>query len=825
VPQIPHAHPGAERHTHATAPERAREAISGHVLDALTTRKALNGKDVQRVTFNAITNESVKTAMANPRGIDMELVDAYLARRALDYLVGFTLSPVLWRKLPGARSAGRVQSVALRIIVDREMEIEKFKPQEYWSILANLLTPRGENVPARISAFNGQKLKRLDIINKEMADAAIDAVRAGQFSVSVLDAKPVKRNPPPPFTTSTMQQEAARKLGFSASRTMQAAQSLYEGIDIDGETTGLITYMRTDGVQMDEGAYQDLRKVIGKDFGDNYVPEAPRRYTSKAKNAQEAHEAIRPTDPARRPGQLRLQGDLERLYDLIWKRTMASQMEAAQLERTAVDFTEPSGKVELRANGQVVLFDGFLALYQEGRDDVAADAGDDEDNRRLPQMRVGEAMKLADSKSDQHFTEPPPRYSEASLVKKLEELGIGRPSTYAAIIEKLRDERRAYVRMDKNRLIPEDRGRIVTAFLENFFKRYVEYDFTADLEEKLDLVSSGELPWKKLLGDFWKEFRGAVDDIGDLRITHVLDALNEALGAHIVPPREDGAEPRSCPSCKVGQLSLRLGKFGAFIGCSNYNADPPCKFTRPLVPSDNGDAAIPADGKELGQGPSGSVTLKTGRFGPYIEMPNGEEEKPKRASLPKGWSPDDLDLAKALELLALPREIGMHPSENEMIEAGVWRYGPSLRMGKIYANLGSVEDVFEIQMNRAVALIDEKKAGGGKGRFQRGAAAALKELGESPVTGQIIKVMNGRYGPYVTDGAVNATLPRDQTPEEVTIDIALPLLAARAAAGPSKKRAVKKAAKKEAAPKKAAAKKTATKKAAAKKSTAKKATG
>jgi DNA topoisomerase-1 len=579
---------------------------------------------------------------------------------------------------------------------------------------------------------------------------------------------------------------------------------------------------------MDEAAYQDLRGVIGKDFGDKYVPEAPRRYTSKAKNAQEAHEAIRPTDPARRPGSLRLQGDLERLYDLIWKRTMASQMEAAQLERTAVDFTEPSGKVELRANGQVVLFDGFLALYQEGKDDAEALAPDDEDNKRLPQMRVGEAMKLADAKSDQHFTEPPPRFSEASLVKKLEELGIGRPSTYAAIIEKLRDERRAYVRMDKNRLIPEDRGRIVTAFLENFFKRYVEYDFTADLEEKLDLVSAGHLPWKKLLGDFWKEFRGAVDDIGDLRITHVLDALNEALGPHIFPPREDGSEPRSCPSCKVGQLSLRLGKFGAFIGCSNYNADPPCKFTRPLAPDGaGGDASsIPAEGKELGQGPSGPVTLKTGRFGPYVETPNGEEEKPKRASLPKGWSPDDLDLANALKLLALPREVGMHPSENEMIEAGVWRYGPSLRMGKIYANLQSVEDVFEIQMNRAVALIDEKKAGGGKGRFQRGAPAPLKELGESPVTGQIIKVLNGRYGPYITDGAVNATLPKDQKPEEVTIDIALPLLAARAAAGPSKKRPVKKAAaKKEAAPKKTAAKKPAAKKTAAKKSAAKKATG
>jgi len=778
----------------ATDPDREGEAISWHVLEALKARKALKGKNVKRVTFNAITKPAVQAAMAAPRDIDMELVDAYLARRALDYLVGFTLSPVLWRKLPGARSAGRVQSVALRLIVDREVEIEQFKPQEYWSVDAQLSTPRGEIFPARLSAFEGKKLKRLDIPNEQMAHAARDAVKRGGFTVSAVEAKPTRRNPPPPFTTSTMQQEAARKLGFNASRTMQTAQRLYEA--------GHITYMRTDGVSMDEGALRDLRNAINSQFGKDYTPAEPRRYASKIKNAQEAHEAIRPTDPSRHPRDLHLEGDQARLYDLIWKRAVASQMEAASIERTTVDFTEPTGKVELRATGQVILFDGFLKLYQEGRDDE-----EDEENRRLPQLRQGEAVNVHDVKADQHFTEPPPRYSEASLVKKLEELGIGRPSTYAAILEKLRE--RNYVRMDKNRFVPDDRGRLVIAFLENFFRKYVEYDFTADLEEKLDEVSAGELDWKALMRDFWKDFSGAIEDIGDLRITEVLDTLNEVLGPHIFPPRDDGADPRICQVCGTGTLSLRLGKFGAFVGCSNY---PECKYTRPLAPSENGNGeeAIPAEGVMLGDGPSGPVTLKTGRFGPYVETPNGED-KPKRASLPRGWAPESLTLEKALALLSLPRQVGMHPSENEMILAGIGRYGPYLQMGKLYANLPSVEDVFEIQMNRAVAVIDEKKAGGGKGRFGRAAPTAIKDLGESPVTGKPVRVLNGRYGPYINDGETNANVPKDKKPEDVTFDEALSLLAARAEAGGGKKKKrapAKKAAaeKKEAAPKKAAKK-------------------
>ncbi|MEZ5994656.1 MAG: type I DNA topoisomerase [Hyphomonadaceae bacterium] len=791
----------------ATDPDREGEAISWHVLEALKNRKALKGKEVERVTFNAITKSSVQAAMAAPREIDMELVDAYLARRALDYLVGFTLSPVLWRKLPGSRSAGRVQSVALRIIVDREVEIERFRPQEYWSVDAQLATPRGEGFTARLSAFEGKKLKRLDIANQAMAFAARDAVKSGRFTVSAVEAKPTRRNPPPPFTTSTLQQEAARKLGFNASRTMQTAQRLYEA--------GHITYMRTDGVSMDEGAIRDLRTTINSKFGKEYAPAEPRRYASKIKNAQEAHEAIRPTDPSKMRAELHLEGDQSALYSLIWKRAVASQMEAASIERTTVDFTEPTGKAELRATGQVILFDGFLKLYQEGRDDE-----EDEESRRLPQLRQGENVQVQDVKADQHFTEPPPRYSEASLVKKLEELGIGRPSTYAAILEKLRE--RNYVRMDKNRFIPDDRGRLVIAFLENFFGKYVEYDFTADLEAKLDEVSAGNLDWKALMRDFWKDFNGAIAEIGELRITEVLDTLNEVLGPHIFPAREDGADPRLCPLCGAGQLSLRLGKYGAFVGCSNYNGDPPCKFTRPLAPGDdNGAEAIPSDGLTLGDGPNGPVVLKTGRFGPYFETPNPEDEKkPKRASLPRGWTAETTTLEKALALLALPREVGMHPSENEMILAGIGRYGPYLQMGKMYANLPSVDDVFEIQMNRAVAVIDEKKAGGGKGRFGRAAPTALKELGESPVTGKPVRVLSGRYGPYINDGETNANVPKEKKPEDVSLDEALALLAERAAKGGGKKK--KRAPEKKQAPK--SAKKAAAKKAPAKK-TAKKAVG
>ncbi|MGE3303139.1 MAG: type I DNA topoisomerase [Hyphomonadaceae bacterium] len=799
----------------ATDPDREGEAISWHVLEALRQKKVLKDKEVARVTFNAITKDSVLKAMAAPRDINMELVDAYLARRALDYLVGFTLSPVLWRKLPGARSAGRVQSVALRLITERELEIEGFKPQEYWTLDAILQTAGGAEVLTRLSAFEGKRLRRLDL-DAATAQRALAAVKDGAFAVSEVEAKPVRRAPPPPFTTSTLQQEAARKLGFSATRTMSTAQRLYEGVDIGGETVGLITYMRTDGVQMAEEAYHQLRRVIAKDFGDRYMPENPRRYSSKAKNAQEAHEAIRPTDAFRRPDQLRLDGDQKRLYELIWKRAMASQMEAATLEQTRIDFKDARSSAELRATGQVVLFDGFFKLYQEGRDDpetakTGAEGEEEESTRRLPKLDIGQKMSVASAKTDQHFTEPPPRYSEASLVKKLEELGIGRPSTYAATLEKLRE--RDYVRMDRNRFVPEDKGRLVTAFLENFFRDYVEYDFTAALETKLDDISAGDLAWKDFLRDFWKRFSTDVGEIGELRVSEVLEALNQSLGPHIFPARADGGDPRQCQSCGTGTLSLKVGKFGAFIGCSNY---PECKYTRQLAQGEGSGSDIPAEGKKLGEDPQTGepITLRAGRFGPYVQL--GEGEKPKRSGLPKGWSAETIDLERALRLLSLPREVGPHPEDGEMILAGLGRYGPYIQKGRTYATLPGIDDAFEIGINRAVTLFEEKKNGGGRrgGGAQR---AALKELGEHPETKRPVRVLEGRFGPYVSDGKIHATLPKGADPQAMTLAEALPLLAARAEKGGGKKgRAAKPKAeaspKKKAAAENAPAKKTASKK-------------
>jgi DNA topoisomerase I len=792
----------------ATDPDREGEAISWHVLEVLKGKKALKDKAVSRVTFNAITKDAVQAAMAAPRDIDMELVDAYLARRALDYLVGFTLSPVLWRKLPGARSAGRVQSVALRLITERELEIEKFRPQEYWTLDAVLKNASGEQALARLSAFDGVRLKRLDL-DAATAARALEAVKAGAFTVGEVDAKPLRRAPPPPFTTSTLQQEAARKLGFSATRTMQTAQRLYEGVDIGGETTGLITYMRTDGVQMAEEAYGQLRRTIAQDFGDKYVPEQPRRYSSKAKNAQEAHEAIRPTDSFRRPASLRLDSDQAKLYELIWKRAIASQMEGALLERTTIDFKDSKSQTELRATGQVVLFDGFLKLYQEGKDDE-----EDEESRRLPKLNVGEKMSVHDAKADQHFTEPPPRFSEASLVKRLEELGIGRPSTYAATLEKLRE--RDYVRMDRNRFFPEDKGRLVIAFLENFFNRYVQYDFTAGLEDKLDDISAGTLPWKNFLRDFWTQFSGDVAEIGDLRVSEVLEALNQSLGPHIFPEREDGGDPRRCQTCGTGTLSLKVGKFGAFIGCSNY---PECKYTRQLAQGEAAEDAIPAEGKKLGDDPvtGEPITLRTGRFGPYVQL--GEGEKPKRSSIPKGWKPEELDFDRAVKLISLPREVGPHPADQEMILAGLGRYGPYIQKGKTYANVPTIEDVFEIGLNRAVSVLEEKKNNPrGRGQVVR---PALKELGEHPDNKRPVRVLEGRYGAYVSDGKTHATLPKGTDPQDMTLERALPLLAEREGKGGKKKKPAAKP-KAEAKAPKAAPKKAA---AAEKKPTAKKAAG
>jgi DNA topoisomerase-1 len=775
----------ADRLILATDPDREGEAISWHVLEVLKNKKALNGKPVERVVFNAVTRDAVLKAMNAPRSIDGALVDAYLARRALDYLVGFTLSPVLWRKLPGARSAGRVQSVALRLVCDRENEIETFKPREYWSVEVTLEPPGGGRFAARVVGFNGDKLGRLDIPDEATAKRIEQALRSGEYRVEAIEAKPVKRNPPPPFTTSTLQQEASRKLGFSANRTMQVAQRLYE--------EGHITYMRTDGVQVASEAISAARAVIARRFGDSYVPEKPRYYQTKAKNAQEAHEAIRPTNLSETPDSLRgLEPDQRRLYELIWKRMAASQMASAELERTTVDIAAGVAQpVNLRATGQVVRFDGFLTLYQEGRDVETprqALPEESDDDGRLPPMAEGDRLTEHGIAIGQHFTEPPPRYTEATLIKKMEELGIGRPSTYAATLSVLRD--REYVRLDKKQLVPEDKGRLVTAFLESFFERYVEYGFTADLEEKLDQISAGDIKWKDVLREFWRQFSYDVDQTKDLRVSEVLDHLNELLGPHIFPARADGGDPRQCPNCGTGKLSLKLGKFGAFIGCSNY---PECRFTRQLaVNGENGAADIGSDGKLLGNDPETGlpVTLRTGRFGPYVQLgEQGEDksEKPKRASIPRGWDVNEIDLDKALALLALPREVGAHPETGKPITAGIGRYGPFVLHDGTFANLDSVEEVFSVGLNRAVSLIAEKLAGGGR-RGNRAAPKALKDLGEHPDGGGKVTVRDGRYGPYVNHGKVNATLPKDVRPEDVTLEQALELIAERAARGPSKKR-------------------------------------
>ncbi len=758
----------------ATDPDREGEAISWHVLQVLKDKKALTSQPVERVVFNAITKQAVTDAMAHPRKIDQALVDAYLARRALDYLVGFTLSPVLWRKLPGARSAGRVQSVALRLVADRELEIEKFIRQEYWSLVATLATPRNETFEARLTGADGQKLQRLDIGSGAEAEAFKQALETATFSVASIEAKPLKRHPYPPFTTSTLQQEASRKLGFAPAHTMRVAQRLYEGVDIDGETIGLITYMRTDGVEMAEEAIGAVRRVIESDYGRDYVPGAPRRYQNKNKNAQEAHEAIRPTDLSRRPNDTKrfLDADQAKLYELIWLRSVASQMESAELERTTAEIEAHVGarRLDLRATGTVVKFDGFLALYQEGRDEDP----EDEESRRLPQMSAGERLAKKSIAADQHFTEPPPRYSEASLVKRLEELGIGRPSTYASILQVLKD--RKYVRLDKRRLYPEDRGRIVVAFLESFFAKYVEYDFTARLEEQLDLIADREIDWREVLRDFWRDFIAAIDETKDLKISAVIDALDSLLSPHLFPPRADGGDARQCPTCGNGRLSLKLSKFGAFIGCSNY---PECRYTRPL--------SIPADGsaeigtKVLGLDPQSGleVTLRSGRFGPYLQLGEAVNgEKPRRAGLPKGTAPDQIDLQRALALLSLPREVGRHPEDGEPIRAGIGRFGPYVQHGKTYANLESPEEVFTIGLNRAVTLIAEKIARGPRGR--RFGADPGRPLGDHPVKGGAVVAKNGRYGPYVSHNGVNATLPADKTPETVTLDEAVALIDARA---------------------------------------------
>ena len=792
----------------ATDPDREGEAISWHVLEVLRARKVLKDKKVERVTFNAITKSAVRDAMLHPRELDQPLVDAYLARRALDYLVGFNLSPVLWRKLPGARSAGRVQSVTLRLVCAREREIEEFRKKEYWSLIAHLRTAAKVAFEARLVGADGRKITRLDIGTGDEALGFRAALDSARYTVTSVEAKPVKRHPFPPFRTSTLQQDASRKLGLSPARTMQVAQKLYEGVTIKGETTGLITYMRTDGVDMAPEAIAGTRRVIGELYGERYLPKVPRKYTVKAKNAQEAHEAIRPTDLSRLPRDMApyLDAEQQRLYELIWKRTVASQMESAELERTTVDILadvradgSAARKLELRATGQVVRFDGFLVLY--GVDD------DDEDQEgKLPAMAQGEALAKDKVDADQHFTEPPPRYSEDSLIKKMEDLGIGRPSTYSATLATLRD--REYVRLDKKKLVPEDKGRLVTAFLESFFERWVDYDFTAGLEESLDRVSNDEIDWREVLRDFWRDFSAAIGETKELRTTEVLDNLNEVLAPLVFPPKADGSDPRTCPVCGAGRLSLKLGKFGSFVGCSDY---PECKFTRTLSSDPNappiGDAEKPGQrllGTDLESGLE--VTLRDGRFGPYLQL--GEGEKPKRSSLPKGMKPADVDLEAALTLLSLPREVAKHPATGDPILAGIGKYGPYVQHGKTYANLADDDDVLTIGANRAIDLVVAKEEG--RGGRRGGGTPSGTVLGEHPDGGPVT-VRDGRFGPYVNAGKVNATLPKGTDPTTLTLEEALRMIAAKAeqtGLSPSKKAPVRKAAAK---PKASSAKTSATK--------------
>ena len=786
----------------ATDPDREGEAISWHLKEALEP-VLKKGAVVSRVTFNAITKSAVTEAMANPRQIDQPLVDAYLARRALDYLVGFNLSPVLWRKLPGAKSAGRVQSVALRIIVDREMEIEAFRAREYWTVHARLATPRGDQYDATLTVYGGKKLERFDIATEKDAMLAVSAIASRDLKVTSVAAKPASRNPWPPFMTSTLQQEASRKLGMGAKACMSAAQRLYEA--------GHITYMRTDGIDMAPEAVMAARDAIKKRFGEEYLPKSPRMYKNKAKNAQEAHECIRPTDMMLSPDRLAVaEKDQRALYDLIWKRTIASQMESARMERTTVDVGSADGQVGLRANGQVMLFDGFLKVYDQGRDDE-----EDEDSRRLPLIVEGETAAKRGITPEQHFTQAPPRYTEATLVKRMEELGIGRPSTYASIVTTIQD--RDYVRKEQNRLIPEDKGRLVTIFLLKYFPRYVSYDFTAHLEGELDDISAGDLAWREVLRRFWRDFTAALEGTSELRIGEVLEAIDEALAPHLYPPRADGSDPRECPVCHVGRLHLKTARSGgAFIGCTNY---PECRFTRPISSPDAevvGDAVLGEDGGD-------QISLKNGRFGPYVQRGEATAEvpKPPRASVPKGWDLASVDLERALALLALPRQIGLHPEDGVPVEAGIGRYGPYVKHAAKYVNLPDVEEVFTIGMNRAVEVLASKQM-----RGRAAAVAPMAELGEHPDGGPV-QVMSGRYGPYVKWGKVNATLPRDVEPAALTMEQALELIAAKAAKSgkkPAKKAAAKPAAKAEKAPaKKAPAKKAAAKKPAAKKATAKKA--
>ena len=797
---------GARRLFLATDPDREGEAISWHIREELDKRKLTKNLDIQRVVFNEISKKAVLTAFASPRALDQELIDAYLARRALDYLVGFTLSPVLWRKLPGARSAGRVQSVALRLICERESEIEQFRSREYWTVTADLTDPAGSSFQARLVGLDGRKLDKFDLPDEKTAKAAGARVKESALDITSLEKKEARRNPAPPFITSTLQQEASRKLGFGASRTMSLAQKLYEGVSVEGETVGLITYMRTDSPSLSNDALAAVRQLISTVYGENYLPRTARLYKTKAKNAQEAHEAIRPVSIAHTPERVAkfLDPDMAKLYGLIWKRTVASQMESAVFDRTIVSIASADRQVELRANGQSLRFDGFLKVYREGIDDAPQE--DSDDQAILPPLNQGDKLGQSKVEESQHFTDPPPRYSEASLVKKMEELGIGRPSTYASILKVLQD--RDYVRLEAKRFFPEDRGRLVTAFLNGFFEKYVDYGFTAGLEESLDDISGGRKNWRDVLTLFWRDFKQHAEDASSLSFSDVRTVIDQAMSDRVFPVGEDGdrAAARQCPACADGRLSLNFGRYGTYVACSNY---PDCKYSRnldqdPQTAEAQADMIYPYD---LGADENGQqISLRKGPYGLYIqrdlpaegvsesgpesESDPGDEKpekpkkkaakktkskapKPDRVGIPKGMSAETIDLGRALQLLSLPRHLGDHPETQAPIKAGIGRYGPYLLHQGRYTSLPADEDVLTIGLNRAMALLEAKKAGSG------GDVLGLHPNGGNITRGQ------GRYGPYVKHGSLYASIPKSLDPESLSLEQAIELINARAAKGKS----------------------------------------
>ena len=746
----------------ATDPDREGEAIAWHVKNILDDKKLLKDKKVERVVFNEITKKAVQNGIDNPREINTELVDAYMARRALDYLVGFNISPILWTKLPGSKSAGRVQSVALKLIVERENEIELFKPEEYWSIQSFFKNKENKDLKSKITLFKSEKVNKFFFKNESQTKSAVDEIKKHNYKITQIEKKPYKRNPYAPFTTSTMQQEASKKLGFGASRTMQVAQRLYQGFEIDGETIGLITYMRTDGTQISNEALQSCRSYIENEIGKNYLPEQPRNYSGKkAKNAQEAHEAIRPTDINRNPASLKsiLDRDQMRLYELIWNRTVSSQMESAEFERTSIDINNNDNSISFRANGSIQKFDGFLKLYQETKEDDEKKDDHEDDDNILPDVKNGDELKLDKIVDEQHFTNPPPRYSEASLVKKLEELGIGRPSTYASIISVL--STRNYVELINKKFNPTDRGKLITAFLDKLFNKYVDYNFTAKLEDSLDDITSGKINWIDVLSQFWSQFNSDVNEVKELRTRTILDMLNESLADIIFDKDQEDKVLRTC-QCG-GELSLKVGRFGAFIGCANY---PECKFTRPLSRIKAAQEDFMSEPKDIGNTDDGKkIILKKGRFGPYLQVGNDEKEM-KNFSIPKGISPNDIDLDKAKFLSGLPKILGKYPENNEDITLNNGRFGPYVKCTNKSATLETPEDIFSIGLNKAVTLIAEAKPG-------RRSSNEIKNLGEHPEDKKPVKVMKGQFGPYIKYKTINATIPDDKDPNDITMEEAL----------------------------------------------------